>query len=168
MKLPMLIKRRRTMMPLALFCWIGCCARWSLAAPPPPTEVEAAALREFPYGQVQLQPGLPLAQFTTCIDVLMHISDDSMLKPYRQRAGIPAPGKDIGGWYDNYEKFNWRSNDGRGFAPGHCFGQWLSALARAYAITGNPVFENRVHGLVHSYAAAISPKFYADFRFPAY
>jgi hypothetical protein len=31
--------------------------------------------------------------------VLKALSDDSLLKPFRQMSGMPAPGEDLGGWY---------------------------------------------------------------------
>ena len=30
----------------------------------------------------------------------LHLDDDRMLKVFRQVAGLPAPGEDMGGWYD--------------------------------------------------------------------
>ena len=59
-------------------------------------------------------------------------------------------------------------SSGHGYAPGHCFGQWISALARGYAITGDPRVRARVTRLVDLYDSAISPRFYRDFRYPAY
>ncbi|HJP69907.1 MAG TPA: beta-L-arabinofuranosidase domain-containing protein, partial [Sphingomicrobium sp.] len=55
-----------------------------------------------------------------------------------------------------------------GFAPGCHFGQWVSALARGYAITGNPAVREKVHRLNRLYAETISGEFYAKSRFPAY
>ncbi|HEY9789515.1 MAG TPA: beta-L-arabinofuranosidase domain-containing protein [Candidatus Obscuribacterales bacterium] len=126
------------------------------------------ALSELDYGQVQLGESPLKTQFISTIDTLMQISDDTMLKPYRERAGLPAPGKEMGGWYENFADYDWQSQDWRGFAPGHCFGQWLSALARAYAITQDPRLKDRVAGLVRGYSATISPKFYENARFPTY
>lgn len=125
-------------------------------------------LSELDYSQVQLCDSVLNLQFVSTIDALMQISDDTMLKPYRERAGLPAPGKEMGGWYENFAGFDWHSQDFRGFAPGHCFGQWLSALARAYSITGQDVLKQRVAGLVVEYSKTISPKFYENARFPAY
>ena len=44
-------------------------------------------LQEFAYGDVQLAPGLLQQQFEQTQSVLMGISDDSMLRPWRERAG---------------------------------------------------------------------------------
>ena len=99
----------------------------------------------------------------------MSISDDTMLRPFRQKAGLPCPGDSIGGWYDfdaNYD--GTQAGNSTGFAPGHCFGQWLSALARAYAITGSLVILAKVKRLLAGYSETICGEFYENFRFPAY
>lgn len=121
------------------------------------------ALRPLAFGAVRLH-GLQGKQFRSTLRFLLDLSTDTMLKPYRERAGLPAPGKDIGGWYDNYPT-KWF---GRGFAPGHCLGQWISALARGYAITGDTAVKCKLDEVVHEYAQAISPRFYDDLRYPTY
>ena len=55
------------------------------------------------------------------------LDNDRLLKVYRQRAGLPSPGRDMGGWYD-----------ADGFVPGHSLGQYISGLARIAAATGDP------------------------------
>jgi uncharacterized protein len=87
------------------------------------------------------------------------LSEDSLLKPFRQREGLPTPGKDLGGWYDTYA-----------FSPGASYGQWLSALARSYAATRDEATRAKVNRMVRGYAATIDPagKFYLENRFPAY
>jgi len=124
-------------------------------------------LQEFAYGDVQLSPGLARTQFEQTQTVLMGLDEDSLLKPWRLRAGLPSPGPDLGGWYDEVPPFPTPAS-GHGYAPGHSFGQWISALARGYAITGDSRVRTKVERLVELYAAAISPKFYRDFRYPAY
>lgn len=118
-----------------------------------------APLSQFDYGDVQLAPGPLEQQLRENHELLLNLSEDSLLKPYRQREGLPAPGKDMGGWYDTYA-----------FAPGATYGQWLSALARYYAITENPATRAKVSRMVRGYAATIDPtgKFYIENRFPSY
>jgi len=98
----------------------------------------------------------------------MGLNEDSLLKPWRLRAGLPAPGPDLGGWYDEVEPFIKTPSGGHGFAPGHAFGQWISALARGYAADGDARTRDKVQQLLALYRPAISPKFYKNFRFPAY
>ncbi|MEI4861623.1 hypothetical protein Q8G41_28970, partial [Klebsiella pneumoniae] len=63
-------------------------------------------------------------------DVLMELSEDSLLKPFRQMSGMPAPGEDLGDWYSYNPDYDSRTGFDNGFAPGCTFGQWVSALAR--------------------------------------
>ena len=123
----------------------------------------------FGYSQVQLLDGPFRRQFDQNHDVFLHLDEDAMLKPFRQRAGMPAPGPDMGGWYDNAADFTPMENF-HGFIAGHTFGQYVSGLARAYAITGSKPTQEKVHRLVRAYAQTVDPagKFYVDYRLPAY
>jgi DUF1680 family protein len=97
----------------------------------------------------------------------MGLSEDSLLKPFRQMAGQPAPGADLGGWYHYNPDYDANAVD-VGFAPGATFGQWVSALARSYAIDGSPATRDKVLRLNRLYAQTISGGFYEQNRFPAY
>jgi len=127
----------------------------------------APPLDEFGYGDVQLTPGLAQTQFEQTQSVLMGLNEDSLLKPWRLRAGLPAPGPDLGGWYDEMPLVKTESG-GHGFAPAHCFGQWISALARGYAVSHDARTRAKLEHLLTLYGTAISSRFYANFRFPAY
>lgn len=59
---------------------------------------------------------LQAAQLADTHEVLMSLDEDSLLKPFRQFAGQPAPGADLGGWYTYDPRYDWRSDDA-GFAP---------------------------------------------------
>jgi DUF1680 family protein len=128
---------------------------------------DAKPLGEFPYGEVTLAPGLAQTQFEQTQAVLKNLNEDSLLKPWRIRAGMSAPGPEMGGWYDEVPLEKTESG-GHGFAPGHCFGQWVSALARGYAVDRDGATRAKLVRLLDGYAAAISPRFYENFRFPAY
>ena len=135
-----------------------------LSAKPAP---DVEPLVEFGYGDVRFADGLQEAQFSETLAVLMGISDDSLLKPFRQMAGQPAPGADLGGWYRYDANYDWHTQ-AAGFAPGCTFGQWVSSLARAYAATGRPEIRAKVIRLNRLYAQTISGDFYEKNRFPAY
>jgi DUF1680 family protein len=108
----------------------------------PPLE----ALTELPYGAVTLTGG-PLKQHYDQIHThYLALDNDRLLKVYRQRAGLPAPGKDMGGWYDT-----------DGFVPGHTLGQYISGLARIGAATGDQACHTKVHNLVTGFAATLGP-----------
>ena len=125
------------------------------------------ALTEFGYGDVTVDSALHQAQLQNTHDVLMNLSEDSLLKPFRQMVGQPAPGDDLGGWYNYDPNFNWHTDDA-GFAPGATFGQWVSALARYYAITGSQPARAKVLRLNRLYGRTIGEDFYDKNRFPAY
>jgi hypothetical protein len=125
----------------------------------------APALSQFGYGEVELLEGPMRRQFQTNHAFYLALDEDRLLKPYRQRAGLAAPGDDMGGWY------SWSTGvkgDDSGFAPGHSFGQYLSGLARDYAVTGDKATQEKVQRLVSAFAPAISEHFWDDNRFPAY
>jgi uncharacterized protein len=124
-------------------------------------------LEEFGYADVTLASELHENQLKNTHSVLMNLSEDSMLKPLRQMAGQQAPGDDLGGWYRYDPDFDYRKGD-IGFAPGCPFGQWISALARAYAIRPDPSVREKVIRLNRLYAETISGDFYEKSRFPAY
>lgn len=126
-----------------------------------------APLEEFEYGQIAVTSELHQAQLQHCVSVLMGLNEDSLLKPMREMGGQPAPGADLGGWYNYDPNYDYRTFDA-GFAPGATFGQWVSALARAYAITGSPELRAKVLRLNQLYAASILDGFYEKNRFPAY
>ena len=119
----------------------------------------AMPLAELEYGQVQLGESPLEKQARENHRVLLDFDDDALLYPFRKRAGLPAPGRDLGGWYG--------VND---FCPGAHFGQWLGGLARYYAITGDEATRAKVGRLVRGFAATIEPegRFYRHYRFPAY
>jgi uncharacterized protein len=124
-------------------------------------------LQEFGYGDISLASELHNHQLEENIAVLMALSDDSLLKPLRKMSGQAAPGEELGGWYLYDPAFEGGSLDA-GFAPACTFGQWVSALARAYACTGDERVREKVLRLNRAYARTISGEFYENNRFPAY
>ncbi len=90
----------------------------------------ATRLSQFEYAEVQLLDGPMLEQFHQNVALFLHLNNDSLLKPFRQLAGQPAPGEDMGGWYSPSSEFDPPKNM-TGYIPGHSFGQYLSGLARA-------------------------------------
>ncbi|TCS10282.1 hypothetical protein EV278_11819 [Caulobacter sp. BK020] len=105
--------------------------------------------------------------------LFMGLEDDRLLKPFRQRAGLPAPGADMGGWYDDSADFHFDPKDlstvnWHGYIPGHSFGQYVSGLSRYVAATGDEETRAKVRDLVVQYAETISPRFFAGYLLPAY
>jgi DUF1680 family protein len=98
----------------------------------------------------------------------MGLSDDSILKPLREMSDLPAPGDDLGGWYHYKPDYVIDRDHGYGFAPSCAFGQWVSALARFYAIRKDPATRDKVLRLNRLYAQTISGDYYENNRFPTY
>src|SRR6185437_506661 len=99
-----------------------------------PASAITPPLSIFKYSEVQLLDGPLKEQFDHNHDLFLNLNDDALLKPFREREGMAAPGPDMGGWYDNGNDFSPPENF-HAFIPGHSFGQYVSALARAYAVT---------------------------------
>ena len=104
-----------------------------------------AAIR--PTGQSSSLGG-PFSSSTIALHAhYLALSNDRLLKVYRQRAGLPAPGADMGGWYDT-----------DGFVPGHTLGQYISGLARFGAGHRRRSLPcKRFDELVDGFAATLGP-----------
>lgn len=139
----------------------GASDRGSVAITPP--------LATFAYSDVRLLDGPMKRQFEENHTRYLNLEDDRLLKVFRQVAGLRAPGEDMGGWYD-LTGFSLATNDFHGFIPGHSFGQYVSGLARAYAVTGSEPTRAKINRLVKGYAETLDPKakFFVDYRLPAY
>ena len=125
-------------------------------------------LQQFDYGDVTLASDLHEKQLEETRALLMGLSDDAVLKPLRQMSGQPAPGEDLGGWYHYNPDLYKPGADDSGFAPGCTFGQWVSALARMYAIRRDPLTREKVLRWNRLYAQTITGAYYENNRFPTY
>jgi DUF1680 family protein len=100
----------------------------------------------FDYRGVTLDGGRLRLQLDEVRDDYLRIPNDDLLKGFRQRAKMPAPGKDLGGWYSS-DTF-------------HVFGQVLSGLARLHAATGDVACKEKVDALVSEWGKCIAPDGY--------
>ena len=101
-------------------------------------------MREFPYGAVQLTGGPIKQHFDRIHAHYLALDNDRLLKVFRERVGLPAPGPDMGGWYDT-----------NGFVPGLTLGQYISGLARLGAATGDRATHEKVARLVAGFGEFI-------------
>ena len=111
-----------------------------------PAHRPSGVLEAFNYSDVTLTSGPVAAQAQFSRNFYLAIPNDDLLNGFRQRAGLPAPGKPMGGWYDPDN-----------FAGGCTFGQLISALSRDYANTGDARFKDKVEQLVHGFHETIAP-----------
>jgi DUF1680 family protein len=104
----------------------------------------------FDYHGVTLEAGPLKDQVDEVKRYYLAILDDDLLKGFRARAGHPAPGNELGGWY-SADTFL-------------VFGQIVSGLARLYAGTGDTACRDKANRLVAEWAKCIEPGgyFYAS------
>lgn len=101
------------------------------------------AMHEFPYGKVRLTGGRIKQHYDHIQAHYLALDNDRVLKVFRENAGLPAPGADMGGWYDR-----------DGFVPGLTIGQYISGLARLGATTGDKAIHEKVAALVQGFGEA--------------
>jgi hypothetical protein len=116
------------------------------AAPSSPPAVRPA-IEPFGYRGLSLDGGPPRRQVEAAREDYLRIPNDDLLEGFRRRAGKPAPGADLGGWYSD-EVF-------------HVFGQILSGLARLLAATGDPDCRARAEALLKGWADRVEPDGYS-------
>jgi DUF1680 family protein len=114
--------------------------------PQAPEPLGRRVLEPFDYMGVTLEPGPLRRQVDQVKAFYLAISDDDLLKGFRARAGRPAPGRDLGGWYSS-DTFL-------------VFGQIVSGLARLYAATGDPACRDKANHLIAGWAECIEPDGY--------
>jgi uncharacterized protein len=103
-------------------------------------------LQSFNYSGVRLLDGMQLRQFQLTRDTYYNISNDSLLFGFRQRAGLPAPGKSLDGWYGS-DIFN-------------TFGQFLAGMARMSKATNDPPMREKAVFLMNEWGKTIAPDGY--------
>jgi len=104
------------------------------------------AIQPFGYRGVSIDEGLLRRQIDAAREDYLRIPNDDLLKGFRERAGLPAPGANLGGWYSS-DIF-------------HVFGQVLSGLARLHAVTGDPSCRAKAEALLRVWAQCIEPDGY--------
>ena len=146
------IRRRTFLKGIAVAAAGGHGAR-SLFSQEPTSTASREKLSVFAYSDVRLTGGPLKAQWDRIHASYMQLDEDRLLKVYRQRAGLPAPGEDMGGWYD-----------ADGFGPGQVLGQIISGLARFYSTSGDAATQSKVQRLVKGFAATIDSD---DYWYPS-
>jgi DUF1680 family protein len=102
---------------------------------------ERRVLLPFDYSDVRITGGVLRRQLDQAVEDYLRIPNDDLLLGFRRRAGLPAPGHELGGWYSD-DVF-------------HVFGQILSGLARMYAATGDPSCKAKADALLDGWTQCI-------------
>lgn len=106
-------------------------------------DTSSERLAAFDYRGVRLLDSRWLAQFKSARDYYLDVSDDDILHGYRVAAGLPAPGRTLGGWC--------------AVNSDEIFGQWLSGMARIYRATGDTALRDKSARLLAEWAKTWGP-----------
>jgi DUF1680 family protein len=98
-------------------------------------------LEAFDYDGVTLGAGRWKRQVELARDFYFSVSDDDILHGFRAAAGLPAPGKPLGGWC--------------GVDSGTVFGQWLSGMARLSRATGDAALRDKAQRLLAEWTKTV-------------
>ncbi len=108
-----------------------------------PARNDLSRLEPFDYQGVRLGSSRWQRQYRAGRDVYFGVSDDDILHGFRAAAGLPAPGKPLGGWC--------------GRDSSTVFGQWLSGMARMYRATGDAPMRDKAVGLFIEWEKTLRP-----------
>jgi hypothetical protein len=129
--------------PLATFAFASV-ARGGTA--PPSTAVARSGeikIETFDYVGVRLRDSRWQKQYQAARDFWLGLPEDDILHGYRAAAGLPAPGKPLGGWCAR------NSNT--------VFGQWLSGMSRMHRATGDAAIRDKAIRLFTEWSKTVKP-----------
>lgn len=126
-----------------------------------------ARISQFDYGDVELLEGLAAKQLRDTAAALLAMDEEALLRPFRERAGMPIAAEGLGGWYDFDPTFV-PGTQMNGFIPGHSLGQYISSLARAHAVTRDPAMAAKARRLNKAFGETLRPAFFEGYPLPAY
>ena len=128
-------------------------------------------LELFDYSGVKLLDSRFKSQFQYARDLFFNISNDSLLLGFRQRAGLPAPGTPLIGWYGG----QWNDSSHKSLHDGdrfHAFGQFVSGMARMSKATNDSAMLDKASFLIDEWAKTMDPDGYFYYsrqpQFPHY
>lgn len=113
------------------------------SASPTRSSLPRGPLRSFDLEGVRLLESRFKAQYDSAREFYFGVPDDDILHGFRAEAGLPAPGKVLGGWADQNS--------------GVVFGQWLSGMARMYRATGDAAMRDKALHLMREWEKTLGP-----------
>ena len=111
----------------------------------------------FNYSSVELKESMFKDQFEQMKRYYLAISNDDILKGFRERASLSAPGQDLGGWYTGDAPSLSRILKGneKSSTKFNVFGQWLGAFARIYKATNDDAVLGKLEYLLGEWGKTI-------------
>jgi DUF1680 family protein len=100
-------------------------------------------IEAFDYQGVKLRDSRWRDQVHVARDYYLGVSNDDILQGFRAQAGLPAPGKPLGGWCAKDSQT--------------VFGQWLSGMSRMYRATGDEALRDKASYLLAEWAKTVKP-----------
>jgi len=116
-------------------------------------------LELFDYSGVRLLEGRFKSQYEAARDLFFNIPNDNLLLGFRQRAGLPALGAPLIGWYGG----EWADSNNTSIKDPdifNAFGQFISGMARMYKATNDTAMIEKASYLIDEWAKAIAPDGY--------
>ncbi len=103
----------------------------------------AVKMESFEFQGVRLLKSRWQNQVEVARSYYLGLSDDDILHGFRAAAGLPAPGKTLGGWAAR--------------STGGLLGDWMSAMSRLYRATGDVAYRDKATYLLNEWAKTIGP-----------
>jgi uncharacterized protein len=149
----------------------ACCAAGLRGTETPNAGDPSRKLELFEYSGVSLLDGRFKSQYQAARDLFFNIPNDNLLLGFRQRAGLPAPGVPLIGWYGGH----WADSSHTSVKDSdifNAFGQFLSGMARMYKAANDTAILDKASYLIEEWAKTIDPDGYFYYsrkpQFPHY
>jgi uncharacterized protein len=149
----------------------ACCAAGLAGAKELPANEPRRKLQLFDYSGVKLLDSRLQRQYLAARELFFNIPNDNLLLGFRQRAGLPAPGAPLIGWYGgHWADANHTSIENPDIF--NAFGQFISGMARMYKATNDTAMLDKASYLIDEWAKAIDSDGYFYYsrkpQFPHY
>jgi DUF1680 family protein len=132
----------------------ACCAAGAVGAQQLYAADVSRPLKLFDYSGVGLLNSRFQSQYQSARDLFLNISNDSLLLGFRQRAGLPAAGVPLIGWYGG----RWTDASHTAVRDPdifNAFGQYISGMARMYKATNDTAILGKASYLIDEWAKAM-------------
>ena len=108
-----------------------------------PEKASVYKIRAFDFDGVSLRDSRWKQQYDNAREFYFNVSDDDILHGFRAAAGLPAPGKPLGGWAEPDSSV--------------VFGQWLSGMSRIYRNNADTEMRDKASYLMREFAKTVPP-----------